>query len=115
MATQSFLWTLSIGCFATSPLLRRMDLDRADVSRRRENVPAGYSFYIAAPLGIEGRDVRIICLSPAAFGDDNDESQTAFFSERVCRQVSLALDNILSYEQIAKAQSETRSGKMPIL
>ena len=110
MATQSFLWTLSIGCFATSPFCVAWIWPVSGCfPAKRKSFRRGIRSYIAAPLGSQGETFGVFALT-SRIRDDFDESQTAFF-ERVCRQVSLALDNMLSYEQIAtlKARLETEN------
>jgi formate hydrogenlyase transcriptional activator len=91
-------------------LLQRMELDGEPMFPGEEKMfRRGIRSYIAAPLGTQDETFGVFALTSrvrAGF----DESQTAFF-ESVCRQVSLALDNMLSYEQIAtlKARLETEN------
>ncbi len=85
-------------------LLQRNELDPDRLLPGEEKMfRRGIRSYVAGPLGTQGETFGVFALTsrgPEVF----DISQTAFF-ERICFQVSLALDNMLSYEQIASLKA----------
>jgi formate hydrogenlyase transcriptional activator len=63
---------------------------------------AGVRYCIAAPLITKDEPLGALVLTSTSSG--NPEHDTDFFT-RVCHQVALAVDNMLSYEQIAELKS----------
>lgn len=63
----------------------------------------GVRSYIAAPLQTYSRPFGALTLTNKSLGQLTDD-ETVFFSQ-VCRQVSMAIENMLSFEQIARLKS----------
>src|ERR1035438_5738373 len=64
---------------------------------------AGVPSCIAAPLITKGEPFGALILTRIARGQNPEHDMD--FLTRVCRQVALAVDNMLSYEQIAELKS----------
>jgi formate hydrogenlyase transcriptional activator len=64
---------------------------------------AGVRSSIAAPLITKGEPLGALILSRTVPGENPEHDMD--FLTRVCRQVALAVDNMLSYEQIAELKS----------
>ena len=87
--------------FENRTLLVRSDLTAGlEIAGEEFMYARGTRSYVSAPLATKGEPFGVLTLAsetPGALA-----SQDADFFGRVCGQVSLALDNMLSYEQIAR-------------
>ena len=90
--------------FQNQKLLVRSDLTAGlEFAGEEFMYEQGTRSYVSAPLATKGEPFGVLTLASETPGALT--GQDADFFERVCGQVSLALDNMLSYEQIARLKA----------
>lgn len=89
---------------ASARVLLRQDLSEGETSAGEAALLAqGMRSYLAAPLQTFGPPFGVLTIASEAPGHLTDDD-AAFFAQ-VCRQVSLAIENMLAYEQIERLKA----------
>jgi formate hydrogenlyase transcriptional activator len=85
------------------PLLRRDLTEGVQFAGEEVMLAQGIRSYLSAPLQTFGPPFGVLTIASEAPGYLTDDD-TVFFGQ-MCRQVALAIENMLSYEQIARLKS----------